>query len=76
MENALVHHVGDVQALTAQITLLHEDRPLLKRLRASGLSMLDELTWNAAGRKLLEVYRETIAMHAQNSARALEPAAR
>ena len=40
MENALVHRVGDVEALTKQITLLHEDRPLLERLRAAGLRRL------------------------------------
>ena len=26
MENALVHRVGDVEALTQHITMLHEDR--------------------------------------------------
>lgn len=76
MENAMVHHVGDVQALTEHITLLHEDRSLLSRLRISGLSILDDLTWDAAGRRLLDVYRETIAMHSQQHSRALEPASR
>jgi glycosyltransferase involved in cell wall biosynthesis len=61
MENALVHHVGDVNALTQQITMLHEDRALLNRLRTNGLNGLGELTWTAAGRMLLDVYRETIA---------------
>jgi glycosyltransferase involved in cell wall biosynthesis len=75
MENALVHHVGDIRTLTEQITLLHENRVLLSQLRANGLSKLDELTWDAAGRKLLDVYRETIAMHAQHNTQALEPAA-
>jgi hypothetical protein len=63
MENALVHRVGDVQAISQHITMLHEDRALLERLRANGLSGLSELTWDAAGVKLLDVYRETIAMH-------------
>jgi len=63
MENALVHHVGDVQALAQHITMLDEDRALLERLRATGLSHLNELTWNAAGVKLLDVYRETIDMY-------------
>ena len=61
MENALVHHVGDVDALTQHITMLHEDRTLLTRLRETGLGGLDELTWTAAGRKLLDVYQETVA---------------
>jgi hypothetical protein len=67
MENALVHRVGDVEALRQQITMLHEDRALLERLRANGSSGLSELTWDAAGIKLLDVYRETIAMHQRKS---------
>jgi glycosyltransferase involved in cell wall biosynthesis len=63
MENALVHSVGDVAALTQHLTKLHEDRALLQRLRASSLATVSELTWDAAGVKLLEVYRETIASH-------------
>ena len=60
MENALVHCVGDVSALTHHMTLLHEDRTLLQRLRAASLRSVPEITWRAAGVKLLEVYRETI----------------
>ncbi len=37
MENGLVHRVGDVEALTQHITMLHEDRALLERLRAASL---------------------------------------
>jgi glycosyltransferase involved in cell wall biosynthesis len=69
MENALVHHVGDVEALAQHLTVLHEDRALLERLRTSGLSKLNELTWTAAGVKLLDVYRETIDMHARKTGR-------
>jgi len=57
MENALVHHVGDVEALTKHITILHEDRVLLEKLRENGLRILPEITWNAAGVKLLEAYK-------------------
>jgi glycosyltransferase involved in cell wall biosynthesis len=63
MENALVHSVGDVAALTQHFTMLHEDRALLQRLRAASLATISELTWDAAGVKLLEVYRDTIAAH-------------
>lgn len=63
MDNALVHTVGDVRTLTRHINMMHEDRGLLERLRASGLRGLNELTWTAAGVKLLEAYRETIAMY-------------
>lgn len=57
-ENALVHSVGDVATLAKHISMLHEDRALLQRLRASSLATARDLTWNAAGRKLLEVYKE------------------
>jgi glycosyltransferase involved in cell wall biosynthesis len=67
MENALVHSVGDVSALTQHITMLHEDRALLERLRAASLATVRELTWTAAGRMLLDVYRETIAAHRAGS---------
>jgi len=63
MENALVHKAGDVSTLAQHITMLHEDRALLERLRASSLATVTELTWTAAGRMLLEVYRETVAAH-------------
>lgn len=63
MENALVHRVGDVETLTHHITLLHEDRTLLECLRAASLRAAPEFTWTAAGAKLLDVYRETIAAY-------------
>jgi glycosyltransferase involved in cell wall biosynthesis len=62
MENSLVHSVGDVAALSQHITMLHEDRALLERLRVNSLRTIDEITWTAAGRILVEVYRETIEM--------------
>lgn len=58
LENALVHSVGDVEALTQHITLLHEDRRLLHRLRAGGLETAPHVTWAAAGARLVEIYRE------------------
>ena len=60
MENALVHHVGDTEALAQHITQLHEDRALLEKLRENGLRILPEITWNAAGEKLLKVYKDII----------------
>jgi len=68
MENALVHSVGDVAQLTQQITLLHEDRTLLERLRRASLATVSELTWATAGRVLLDAYRETIAGYRQEAA--------
>jgi glycosyltransferase involved in cell wall biosynthesis len=69
MDNSLVHHVGDVGALTQHITLLHENRILLQRLRSAGLSLRSSLTWDAAGARLLDVYRETISMYSKSSDR-------
>lgn len=61
MENALVHRVGDIEALTQHITMLYEDRTLLERLRAASLKAVPEITWAAAGRKLFDVYTETVS---------------
>ena len=63
MDNGLVHHVGDVSALADQITLLHYDRTLLKRLRTASLEMAHSITWAAAGVNLLGVYRNVIAAY-------------
>ena len=60
MENALVHRAGDVDALTRQLTMLHEDRDLLERLREGALSSAPRFTWTAAGARLLDVYREVV----------------
>ena len=63
MKTGLMHRVGDVEALTQHITMLHEDRALLERLRATGLGAAPSFTWTAAGRVLLDAYRETIRLH-------------
>jgi len=63
LENALVHRAGDVETLTEHLTMLHENRGLLERLRAASLSTVNEITWTAAGVRLLEVYGEVVAAH-------------
>jgi glycosyltransferase involved in cell wall biosynthesis len=63
METGLVHRVGDVFELSRQISMLHDDRALLGRLRAASLTKVPEITWTAAGLRLLQAYRETIAAH-------------
>ena len=70
MENALVHHIGDVKTLTQQITLLHENRALLETLRSAGLRYVGEITWTAAGVKLLNVYRQVVANSKNGTLRA------
>lgn len=64
-ENSMVHQVADVESLSRHITMLFEDRALLRRLRTAGLAMRDQLTWTAAGVRLLEVYEETIRAHSR-----------
>jgi glycosyltransferase involved in cell wall biosynthesis len=65
MENGLEHRVGNVDELTRHITLLHEDRSLLERLRAASLRTAPEVTWTAAGERLLQVYRDVLAAKTQ-----------
>ena len=60
-ENALVHRPGDVTTLARHMSQLHEDRALLERLRVASLSTVNELTWDTAGERLLQVYRDAIA---------------
>jgi glycosyltransferase involved in cell wall biosynthesis len=60
MKTGLMHRVGDVDTLTQHITMLHEDRALLERLRTASLESAPSFTWTAAGRILLDAYRETI----------------
>jgi glycosyltransferase involved in cell wall biosynthesis len=67
MENGLVHPVGDVNTLTQHLTLLAENRTLLERLRAASLRTVREITWDAAGIKLLKVYREIIEENRSNT---------
>lgn len=59
-ENALVHHAGDTRKLAEHMNRLHEDRALLKRLRAASLSTVATITWDAAGVKLLDIYRQIL----------------
>ncbi len=63
LKTGLMHRVGDVEALTQHITMVRENRPLLERLRSAGLEAAPGVTWTAAGRILLDAYRETIAAH-------------
>ncbi len=61
MKTGMVHRVGDVDAMTEQLTLLDKDRDLLQKLRIGALEASPEITWTAAGRKLLSAYEETVA---------------
>ena len=61
MENALAHRAGDVNMLAQHFTMLHEDRNLLERLRSSSLRTASQITWAAAGVKLLHIYSDLLA---------------
>lgn len=67
MEDALVHPVGDIDALAQHLTLLYEDRGFLERLRAASLRGVCEITWRAAGLRMLSVYRDVIEAKAAKS---------
>ncbi|HEU6449333.1 MAG TPA: glycosyltransferase family 4 protein [Verrucomicrobiae bacterium] len=69
MSNALVHPVGDVATLAQHFTMLADDRSLLERFRIASLNTANEITWTAASRKLLAVYREVIAAHQNQDVR-------
>lgn len=77
-DNALVHRVGDVDALSAQFTALATDEQLLQRLRAGCLRTAPEHTWTAAGARLLEVYRNVVSSRdrSESGPRALAGAGR
>jgi len=69
METGLIHRVGDVAALAQHITMLHENRELLAKLRAASLGGVPDITWTVAGVKLLQLYRETIAAYSAGALR-------
>jgi glycosyltransferase involved in cell wall biosynthesis len=59
--NGLLHRVGDVETLAAQLTALDEDPELLRRLRDGCLRTAPAYTWTRAGARLLEVYGDVVA---------------
>jgi glycosyltransferase involved in cell wall biosynthesis len=60
MQNGLVHRARDVETLRSHLDLLNQDRGFLGELRTNSLSAASQLTWRAAGVKLLDVYRLAI----------------
>ena len=61
MENALVHTIGDVNSLSEQITFLYRNADILKRLRDSGIANRPNISWEAAGKSLVDAYRNICA---------------
>lgn len=70
MENALVHNVGDVGALSRQITEVHDHPELLAKLRAGALRSRAEWTWTEAG-NVLRIQYEKAVQRFSESRRAL-----
>lgn len=58
--NGLIHGVGDVETLTAQLTSLDGDRAQLAELRRACLDRASDHTWSAAGVRLVEVYEDAV----------------
>lgn len=54
--DSLVHSVGDVVALQQHFDMLNNDPALLLRLKTASLQTISNLTWLAAGRRLLSAY--------------------
>lgn len=74
MQDALVHRVADVAALTEHITQLHQDRDLLWQLRTAGLEKAPSVTWDVAGRVLLDVYSRVLTESRSTVSRAVPQA--
>lgn len=55
-DNALVHRVGDVDTLSAHMTLLHQEPERVARMRAAALAAAPQFTWASAGRSLADAY--------------------
>jgi D-inositol-3-phosphate glycosyltransferase len=60
LRQGLVHRAGDVETLTEHLRLLDTDPGLLARLRDETLAGRAELTWEAAGRRLVELYASVV----------------
>lgn len=66
-QTGLKHGVGDVELLSAQLTMLDQDRTQVCELRAEGLAAAKNYTWANAGVRLLGAYREVIAQLSRTS---------
>jgi len=73
MHNSLVHAVGDVETLQNQITMVYENRSLLGNLRQACIRERTDLTWTAAGKKLLSAYETAITQHMSGVRLLLDP---
>jgi glycosyltransferase involved in cell wall biosynthesis len=59
--DALVHPAGDGSALRRDLLNLADDPALRARLRTASIGRLGDLTWSAAGARLVDAYEEARA---------------
>ncbi len=67
MRNALVHPIGEVGTISEHLTMLHEDRALLRRLRDYCIATRLKYTWAAAAAKLVSAYQVVLDQHAREA---------
>jgi D-inositol-3-phosphate glycosyltransferase len=72
--DALVHPARDEALLTDHLQRLVNEPDLLARLRAASLAGAKELTWEAAGRRLIRIYRDEAARSSQLASAVADPA--
>lgn len=65
--NGLLHEAGDIATLASQIDLVYEQEKVRRLLRTQALYHAQELTWTAAGRVLVDAYREALDQSAADS---------
>jgi glycosyltransferase involved in cell wall biosynthesis len=58
--SGLLHEPGDVSTLTGHLRTLDGDAELLQRLRRGAVDASRNLTWQHAGERVLELYRELL----------------
>lgn len=58
--HAYVHEPRDVETLTRHLHVIGNDEGLRSRLRADILGWSPRLTWDAAGRRMLDIYRSRL----------------
>jgi glycosyltransferase involved in cell wall biosynthesis len=69
LEDALVHPAGNAAILGEHFRTIARDRALLERLRKASIQGVDGLTWQAAARRLADVYAGCLATPAPGAAR-------
>jgi glycosyltransferase involved in cell wall biosynthesis len=63
MQNSLIHSIGEVDTLSRHLTLLHEDRALLQRLRDACIATRLQYTWTVATQKLVNAYQTALSRY-------------